>query len=51
MTDRTNVIRVTQDNLDWINENVPGNSKQARLEEMLKFYKENGGPIKPKEGS
>lgn len=40
MTDRTNVITVTQDNLAWINENVPGASKQKRLEEMLRFYKE-----------
>ncbi len=40
MTNRTNVITVTQDNLDWINKNVPGKSKQARLEELLRFYKE-----------
>ncbi len=44
MTDKTNVITVTQDNLDWINANVPGSSKQKRLEAMLTFYKENGGP-------
>lgn len=44
MTDKTNVITVTQDNLNWINENVPGKSKQARLENMLLFYKTNGGP-------
>ena len=40
MTNRTNVITVTQDNLVWINTNVPGSSKQKRLEEMLRFYKE-----------
>ncbi len=40
MTDKTNVITVTQDNLDWINKHVPGKSKQARLEAMLAFYKE-----------
>ncbi|WP_292421860.1 hypothetical protein [Methanoregula sp.] len=50
MTDKTNVITVTQVNLDWINENVPGKSKQARLETMLAFYKENGGPVKSKVG-
>lgn len=38
MTDRTNVITVTRDNLDWINTHVPGSSKQKRLEEMLKVY-------------
>lgn len=40
MTDRTNVITVTQDNLAWINENVPGTSKQKRLEKMLKVYQD-----------
>lgn len=40
MTDKTNVITVTQENLDWINTNVPGSSKQKRLEAMLAFYKE-----------
>ncbi|MDD1695128.1 MAG: hypothetical protein LUQ71_10430 [Methanoregula sp.] len=39
MTDRTNVITVTQENLDWINKNVPGKSKQKRLEEILEVYK------------
>ena len=38
MTDKTNVITVTQEKLDWINKNVPGSSKQKRLEEMLKVY-------------
>ncbi|PKG31582.1 hypothetical protein [Methanoregula sp.] len=46
MTDRTNVITVTQENLDWINANVPGSSKQKRLEELLRFYKErNAIPV------
>lgn len=46
MTDRTNVITVTQENLDWINANVPGSSKQKRLEELLRFYKErNAVPV------
>jgi len=45
MTDKTNVITVTQDNLEWINKNVPGSSKQKRLEAMLAFYVNNGGPI------
>lgn len=39
MTDKTNVITVTQPNLDWINKNVPGSSKQKRLEHMLAQYK------------
>ena len=39
MTDKTNVITVTQDNLDWINKNVPGKSKQKRLEHILTIYK------------
>lgn len=39
MTDKTNVITVTQEKLDWINENVPGKSKQKRLEEILRTYK------------
>jgi len=40
MTDKTNVITVTQEKLDWINENVPGKSKQKRLEEILKVYQD-----------
>jgi len=40
MTDKTNVITVTQDNLDWINKNVPGSSKQKRLEHILTVYKD-----------
>jgi len=40
MTDKTNVITVTQENLEWINKNVPGSSKQKRLEELLRFYQE-----------
>lgn len=43
MTNKTNVITVTQENLTWINENVPGKSKQARLETILGFYKANAG--------
>jgi len=39
MTYKTNVITVTQENLDWINKTVPGSSKQKRLEEMLAVYK------------
>jgi hypothetical protein len=46
MTNKTNVITVTQENLEWINSHVPGKSKQARLETMLTFYKEEGGPVK-----
>lgn len=46
MTDRTNVITVSQENLDWINSNVPGKSKRARLENLVLFYKTNGGPRK-----
>lgn len=45
MSDKTNVITVTQANLDWINTNVPGKSKQARLEAMLLFYQTHGGPV------
>lgn len=44
MTDKTNVITVSQGNLDWINSNVPGKSKRARLENLILFYKTNGGP-------
>jgi hypothetical protein len=40
MTDTTNVITVTQPNLDWINANVLGSSKRKRLEELLRFYQE-----------
>lgn len=39
VTDRTNVITVSQENLDWINKNVPGKSKKARLETILAVYK------------
>jgi hypothetical protein len=44
MTDKTNVITVTDENLTWINGNVPGKSKKERLENILLFYKTNGGP-------
>lgn len=48
MTDKKNVITVTQTNLDWINENVPGRSKQARLETMLGVYKKvSESPLPP----
>jgi hypothetical protein len=43
MTDKTNVITVTAENLDWINKNVPGSSKQKRLEEILRTFKDRRG--------
>lgn len=46
MTDKTNVITVSIDDLAWINIHVPGNSKKKRLENILLFYKTNGGPRK-----
>jgi hypothetical protein len=47
MTCKTNVITVTNENLDYINMTVPGKSKQARLEALLAFYKENA--FKPRD--
>ena len=44
MTDKSNVITITQPNLDWINDHVPGKSKRERLVNILLFYKTNGGP-------
>jgi hypothetical protein len=41
MTNKTNVITVTEENLEYINKVVPGKSKQARLETLLAFYREN----------
>jgi hypothetical protein len=46
MTDKSNVITVSGDDLTWINENVPGKSKRERLVNLLLFYKTNGGPRK-----
>lgn len=46
MTDRTNVITVSQEDLDWINTHVPGKSKRERLGNLLLFYKTQGGPRK-----
>jgi hypothetical protein len=44
MTDKTNVITVSGENLTWINNTVPGKSKKERLENILRFYQSNGGP-------
>lgn len=47
MTDKTNVITVSAEDLAWINQNVPGKSKRERLENILLFYKTAGGPRHP----
>lgn len=44
VTDKTNVITVTAENLEWINKNVPGRSKRARLEHILVEYKKTHAP-------
>lgn len=44
MTDKTNVITVSAEDLAWINQNVPGKSKRERLVNILLFYKTAGGP-------
>ncbi len=44
MTDKTNVITVSDEDLTWINQNVPGRSKRERLVNILLYYKTNGGP-------
>ena len=44
MTDKTNVITVSDEDLAWINSNVPGKSKRERLVNILVFYQENRGP-------
>jgi hypothetical protein len=44
MTDKSNVITVSAEDLTWINKNVPGKSKRERLVNILLFYKTNGGP-------
>jgi hypothetical protein len=46
MTDKSNVITVSAEDLTWINQNVPGKSKRERLVNLLLFYKTNGGPRK-----
>jgi hypothetical protein len=44
MTDKTNVITVSNEDLTWINNSVPGKSKRERLVNILEFYKTHGGP-------
>lgn len=44
MTDKTNVITVSSEDLTWINENVPGKSKRERLVFILRFYQAHGRP-------
>jgi hypothetical protein len=40
MTDKTNVITVSSEDLAWINANVPGKSKRERLVNILRAYQE-----------
>jgi len=44
MTDKTNVITVSSEDLAWINATVPGKSKRERLVNILRFYQQQGGP-------
>ena len=41
MTDKTNVITISQENLDWMTANIPGRSKKARLEYVLDAYRKS----------
>jgi hypothetical protein len=49
MTDKSNVITVSAEDLTWINNTVPGKSKRERLVNILRFYQSHGGPRKTSE--